>query len=170
MEAINSLLKTIAFDTMTSVREVAVMSEILMTKDQIKKVIPHREPILMIDEVIEMVPGESIKAKRYLDPEENYFKGHFPGEPVLPGVLTVECMAQTADVLLLSAEKYAGTIPYFIGIDGVRFMSKIEPGDTITIEAIVEEEYSEKAIVTCRAAVYNDGRKAATGKVTLAMR
>ena len=83
------------------------MADVLMTRDQIKEVIPHREPILMIDEVLEMVPGESIKARRYLDPAENYFKGHFPDQPILPGVLTVECMAQTADVLLLSAEKYA---------------------------------------------------------------
>ena len=146
------------------------MAEILMTKDQIKEVIPHREPILMIDEVLEMVPGESIKTRRYLNPEENYFKGHFPDEPVLPGVLTVEAMAQTADVLLLSAERYAGTIPYFIGTDGVRFMNKIEPGDTIIIEANIQEEYPKKAIVICRAAVYNDGRKAAVGTVTLAMR
>ena len=146
------------------------MADVLMTKEQIKEVIPHREPILMIDEVLEIVPGESVKARRYLDPAENYFKGHFPDQPILPGVLTVECMAQTADVLLLSAEKYAGTIPYFVGIDGVRFMGKIEPGDTITIEAEIEEEYPEKAIVICRAAVYNDGRKSAVGKVTLAMR
>ena len=150
--------------------QVREMAGILMTKDQIKEVIPHREPILMIDEILEMVPGESIKARLYLDPNENYFKGHFPGEPVMPGVLTVESMAQTADVLLLSTEKYAGTIPYFVGIDGVRFTSKIEPGDTIIIEANIEEEYPEKAIAICNAVVYNDGRKSAVGKVTLAMR
>lgn len=146
------------------------MADVLMTKDQIKEIIPHREPILMIDEILEMVPGKSIKARLYLDPNANYFKGHFPDEPVMPGVLTVESMAQTADVLLLSTEKYAGTIPYFVGIDGVRFMSKIEPGDTITIEAKIEEEYPEKAIAICSAAVHNDGRKSAVGKVTLAMR
>ena len=146
------------------------MEDVLMTKEQIKEVIPHREPILMIDEVLEMVPGESIRARLYLDPANNYFKGHFPGEPVMPGVLAVESMAQTADVLLLSAERYAGTTPYFVGIDGVRFMRKIEPGDTIIIEARVEEEIAEKAIVTCAAAVYNNGKRAAVGKVTLAMR
>lgn len=146
------------------------MADVLMTKDQIKEVIPHREPMLMIDEILEMVPGESIKARLYLDPELNYFKGHFPGAPVMPGVLTVESMAQTADVLLLSAERYAGTIPYFIGIDGVKFMRKIEPGDTIIIEAKVEKENLEKAIVTCDAVVYNGEQKSTVGKVTLAMR
>ena len=141
-----------------------------MTKDQIKEVIPHREPILMIDEILEMVSGESIRARLYLDPETNYFKGHFPGEPVMPGVLTVESMAQTADVLLLSTDRYAGKIPYFAGIDGVRFMRKIKPGDTILIEAKIAEEISEKSIVTCAATVYNGEKRAAIGKVTLAMR
>lgn len=146
------------------------ITDILMTKDQIKSVIPHRDPILMIDEVLEMVPGESIKAKLYLDPEWNVFKGHFPEEPVMPGVLAVEAMAQTADVLLLSTERYAGKTPYFAGIDGVRFMRKMEPGDTIIIEAKLAEEIPEKAIVTCAATIYNNKKRAAIGKVTLAMR
>ena len=73
-----------------------------MNKEQIKTVIPHREPMLLIDEVLEMVEGERIKTTLYLDPELDFFRGHFPGEPVMPGVLTVESMAQTADVLLLS--------------------------------------------------------------------
>lgn len=146
------------------------MSEYKMNKEQIKKVIPHREPMLMIDEILDMVPGESIRAKLYLDPELAYFKGHFPGAPVMPGVLTVEAMAQASDVLLLSAERYAGTIPYFIGIDGVKFKRKIEPGDTIIIEAKIETERTEKAIVTCDAVVYNGDEVSTTGKVTLAMR
>lgn len=146
------------------------MADVLMTKEQIKEVIPHREPILMIDEILEMNPGESIRARLFLDPASRFFKGHFPGEPVMPGVLAVESMAQTADVLLLSADRYAGTTPYFVGIDGVRFMRKIEPGDTIIIEAVIEEEIAEKAIVTCAATVYKNERRAAVGKVTLAMR
>lgn len=146
------------------------MSKPLMNKDEIKKVIPHREPMLMIDEIIEMDPGQSIKASLYLDPQLEYFKGHFPGAPVMPGVLTVESMAQTADVLLLSSEKYAGTIPYFIGIDQVKFKRKIEPGDTITIEAKVSKVNEAKAVVTCEAVVYNNGEISTTGFVTLAMR
>ena len=141
-----------------------------LNREEIMAVIPHRDPMLLVDAVEDLVPGERIETTFWVNPAREIFRGHFPDEPVLPGVYTVECMAQTADVLLLSAEKYAGTIPYFVGIDGVRFMGKIEPGDTITIEAEIEEEYPEKAIVICRAAVYNDGRKAAVGKVTLAMR
>ncbi|MEA4922118.1 MAG: 3-hydroxyacyl-ACP dehydratase FabZ [Eubacteriaceae bacterium] len=146
------------------------MKEVLMNKDQIKEVIPHREPMLMIDEVLEMEPGERIKAAAFLDPGLAYFEGHFPGAPVMPGVLTVEAMAQTADVLLLSAERYAGRIPYFIGIDEVKFKKKIEPGDEIVIEAKVAKENKEKAVVTCEATVYNGGEVSTTGLVTLAMR
>ena len=87
------------------------METITMNKDQIKEVIPHREPMLLIDEVLEMVPGEMIKTAFYLDPELDFFRGHFPGEPVMPGVLTVESMAQTADVLLLSCLLYTSPSP-----------------------------------------------------------
>ena len=141
-----------------------------MNKEQIKTVIPHREPMLLIDEVLEMVEGERIKTTLYLDPELDFFRGHFPGEPVMPGVLTVESMAQTADVLLLSMPAYKGKVPLFIGIDKVSFKKKINPGDTITIEASIEKENKEKAVVTCSAVVYNHGEVSRTGLVTLAMR
>lgn len=141
-----------------------------MNKDQIKEIIPHREPMLLIDEVLEMKPGESIKTGFYLDPERNFFKGHFPGDPVMPGVLTVESMAQTADVLLLSMEQYAGKVPLFIGIDQVKFKQKIEPGDKIEIQARIIKINEPKAVVTCEAVVYNKGEISTTGLVTLAMR
>lgn len=143
---------------------------IAMNKEQIKDVIPHREPMLMIDEIVEMIPEERIRAKLYLDSSLDYFRGHFPGAPVMPGVLTVEAMAQASDVLLLSCERYAGTIPYFIGIDEVKFKKKIVPGDTIIIEASIAKENRDKAIVTCEATVFNNGEISTTGKVTLAMR
>ena len=146
------------------------MKQILMNREQIKGVIPHREPMLLIDEVLEMEVGQSIKTAFYLDPQLDFFRGHFPGEPVMPGVLTVESMAQTADVLLLSFEKYAGKIPLFIGIDQVKFKKKIEPGDRIEIEAKIVKENEPKAVVTCEAIVYNKGEISTTGLVTLAMR
>jgi 3-hydroxyacyl-[acyl-carrier-protein] dehydratase len=141
-----------------------------LNKDQIKDIIPHRDPMLLVDEVIELVQGEKIVAKFYVDPEREIFKGHFPNEPVLPGVYTVECMAQTADILLLSMERYAGTIPLFIGIDCVKFMRKIVPNDTIEIHVKITSERKDKGIATCSAEVFNNGELAATGDVTLAMR
>ena len=136
----------------------------------IKKVIPHRDPMLLVTTVEELTPGESIVTTFYVDPAREIFKGHFPGEPVLPGVYSVECMAQSADILLLSTERYAGKIPLFLGINNVRFLRKILPGDTIEIRARLASERAEKAIATCSAEVYDHGELAVTGDVTLAMR
>ncbi len=146
------------------------MDKMIMNREEIKKIIPQRDPMLLIDGVKEIKAGRSIEAYFFVNPERDIFKGHFPGAPVLPGVYTVECMAQAADILLLSQERFEGKIPYFIGIDKVKFLRKIEPGDTIEIHAEVSEELLEKAIVTCKASVFNKGEIAATGEVTLAMR
>ena len=141
-----------------------------LSKEEIKAIIPHRDPMLLVDAVEEMVPGDRIAATFYVDPAREIFKGHFPGEPVLPGVYSVECMAQSADILLLSIERYAGKVPLFLGINNVRFLRKILPGDTIEIRARLASERAEKAIATCSAEIYNHGELAAAGDVTLAMR
>ncbi len=142
----------------------------MMNRDEIMKIIPHRDPMLLVDEVVEMEPETSIVTKFYVHPEREIFKGHFPEEPVLPGVYTVEIMAQTADILILSTARYAGKIPLFIGINNVRFLSKIRPGDTLEIRARFAAEKAEKGIVTCSGEVYNAGQLACSGDVTLAMR
>ena len=129
-----------------------------LSKEEIKAIIPHRDPMLLVDTVEEMEAGDHIVTTFFVDPAREIFKGHFPGEPVLPGVYSVECMAQTADILLLSAERYAGKIPLFLGINNVRFLKKILPGDTIEIHAKMASERVEKAIATCSAEVYKDGR------------
>lgn len=134
------------------------------------EVIPHRAPMLLVSTVEELIPGESIAATFHVDGEREIFKGHFPGKPVLPGVYSVESMAQTADILLLSTDRYAGKIPLFLGIDNVRFLRKILPGDTVEIRAKLSSERREKAIATCAAEIYNHGELAVTGDVTLAMR
>lgn len=141
-----------------------------MDQEAIKKVIPHRDPMLLVTTVEDLEPGDSIKTTFFVDPSRDIFRGHFPDEPVLPGVYSVECMAQTADVLLLSTQRYAGKIPLFLGINNVRFLRKILPGDTIEIQAKLTAERQEKAIATCSAEVYNHGELAVTGDVTLAMR
>lgn len=141
-----------------------------MDQEAIKKVIPHRDPMLLVTTVEDLEPGDSIKTTFFVDPSRDIFRGHFPDEPVLPGVYSVECMAQTADVLLLSTQRYAGKIPLFLGINNVRFLKKILPGDTIEIQAKLTAERQEKAIATCSAEVYNHGELAVTGDVTLAMR
>jgi len=141
-----------------------------LNREEIKKIIPHRDPMLLIDEVTEMIPGERIEATFYVSPDRDIFRGHFPGNSVLPGVYTTEIMAQASDILLLSMDRYAGTIPYFIGIDKVRFTSMIKPGDTVMVISTISSERPDKAIVTCSAEVYNKGILACKGEVTLAMR
>jgi len=141
-----------------------------MNIEEIKKIIPHREPMLLINEVVSMTAGQNITARFYVDPRMEIFKGHFPGDPVFPGIYTTECMAQAADILLLSTERYAGKVPLFLGIDKVKFLKKITPGTTIEIRAHLATENKEKAIATCSAEVYAKGELAASGEVTLAMR
>jgi 3-hydroxyacyl-[acyl-carrier-protein] dehydratase len=146
------------------------MMSVVMDVEQIKEIIPHRDPMLLVDSVLELVPGERVRTSLFLNPDRAFFKGHFPGNPVMPGVLTVESMAQTSGVLLLSLEKYVGMTPYFIGIDKVSFRRKIEPNDTIEIESKIIRTNEAKAVVTCEAVVYNKGEVSTTGEVTLAMR
>ncbi len=146
------------------------MNRTILDRNEIKKIIPHRDPMLLIDAVTELVPGEKIKATFHVDPTRDIFAGHFPGNPVLPGIYTVEMMAQAADIMLMSTASYQAKTPYFIGIDKVRFKSKILPGDDVIICASVLTENVEKSIITCRAEVYVENNEACTGEVTLAMR
>ena len=105
----------------------------LMNKEQIMEIIPHRDPFLLIDEVEEMEVGKSITAIKHVSPEEYYFKGHFPKEPVMPGVLIVETLAQAGAVAVLSMEEYRGKTAYFGGIKNAKFRQKVKPGDTLKL-------------------------------------
>ncbi|MBR3297200.1 MAG: 3-hydroxyacyl-ACP dehydratase FabZ [Firmicutes bacterium] len=138
--------------------------------EQVMGIIPHRDPMLLIDEVSDLVPGEYIDASFWVDPAREIFKGHFPGDPVLPGVYTVEATAQAADILLMLKPEYAGKTPLFLGINNVRFRRKILPGDTLQIHAEMLSERPEKAIATCKCVVKVGEELAAETEVTLAMR
>ncbi len=105
----------------------------MLTKTQIKDVIPHREPFLLIDEVEAIEPGKSIRAKTHVDADASYFKGHFPDFPVMPGVLIVEALAQAGAVLLLREERFKGRKVLFAGLDDCRFKRMVKPGDTLTL-------------------------------------
>ena len=141
-----------------------------MNREEIMAVIPHRDPMLLVDTVEEMEPGVHITTTFHVNAGREIFKGHFPSEPVLPGVYSVECMAQTADILILSTERYAGKVPLFLGVNNVKFLAKILPGDTLETHALFAKERAEKAIVTCTCQVFTKGVLACTGDVTLAMR
>lgn len=141
-----------------------------LSHEQVMAIIPHRDPMLLIDEVSELVPGERVVASFYVDPAREIFKGHFPGDPVLPGVYTVEASAQATDLVLMTKPDYAGKIPLFLGINNVKFRKKILPGDTLEIHAEILTQRPEKAIATCKCTVYTAGDLAAESEVTIAMR
>jgi len=101
----------------------------MLDKEEIKNIIPQREPFLMIDEVEEYVPGESCIAYKNVDAEEWYFKGHFPGNPIMPGVLITESLAQAGAVAILSMEENKGKNALFGGIDKMKFKKMVVPGD-----------------------------------------
>jgi 3-hydroxyacyl-[acyl-carrier-protein] dehydratase len=107
-------------------------------REEIEAILPHREPFLLIDEVLELEPGERVVAKKTVRPDEWYLKGHFPGRPVMPGVLIVEAMAQTGAVAVLSEAANRGRVALFAGIDGVRFKRLVEPGDELVFECRLE--------------------------------
>lgn len=100
--------------------------------NEIKKIIPHRAPFLLIDRVDELVEGERCVATKCISFNEPQFAGHFPEEPVMPGVLMVEGLAQTGAVMILSLEANKGKIAYFGGIKQCKFRRKVVPGDQVT--------------------------------------
>lgn len=98
------------------------------------EIIPHRQPFLLIDTVEELEPGVRAVAKKCVTYNEPYFAGHFPGEPVMPGVLLVEALAQTGAVAILSMEENRGKTAYFAGINSAKFKQKVVPGDVLILE------------------------------------
>ena len=107
----------------------------MLTINEIKEIIPHRYPMLLIDRVLEMDINEKLFVKGYknVSANEAYFQGHYPNEPIMPGVLQIEALAQAGAVAILSMEKYKGKTPLFAGTNKVRFKSKVVPGDRLDL-------------------------------------
>ena len=109
-----------------------------MNQEQIKEIIPHREPFLLVDEVLELEEGKRIVALKYVKAEEYYFEGHFPQEKVMPGVLQIEALAQAGAIAILSMPEHKGKIAYFGGIKEAKFKQKIVPGDCLKLEVTLD--------------------------------
>lgn len=101
---------------------------------EIQEIIPHRYPFLLVDQIIELEPGKRAVGIKNVTANENYFQGHFPGNPIMPGVLQIEALAQVGAVALLSMDEYKGKLAVFAGIDDVRFKRQVTPGDTLRLE------------------------------------
>ncbi len=104
---------------------------------RIKELIPHRDPILLVDEVIDVVVGESATGIKHLKEGDSFFAGHFPGHPVMPGVLIIEALAQTSAILVADSMKEAeGKIVYFTSIEDAKFRKPVSPGDTLYLKVV----------------------------------
>ncbi|MGK7346556.1 MAG: 3-hydroxyacyl-ACP dehydratase FabZ [Candidatus Nitrospinota bacterium M3_3B_026] len=125
-----------------------------MEHHELEKYIPHRSPFLLVDRIIEIESGERAVGIKNVTGTENFFPGHFPGQPVMPGVLIIEALAQTAAVLAMySSEKDQGKLVYFAAIDNARFKRLVRPGDTLRLEVDVEKARSRMWKVKARALV-----------------
>lgn len=106
----------------------------MLTADQIQQILPHRYPFLLVDRITELEVGKRAKGFKNVTINEEFFQGHFPGYPVMPGVLIIEAMAQVGGIALLSSEDYKGRIVFLTGIDNARFKRQVIPGDVLTME------------------------------------
>ena len=105
----------------------------LLNTQQIMEILPHRNPFLLIDTIEELVPGEKAVAKKNVTMNEPYFMGHFLGNPVMPGVLIIEALAQTGALAILCQDEWKGKTAYFAGINNAKFKQKVVPGDTLEL-------------------------------------
>lgn len=136
----------------------------VMNIQQIKEIIPHRYPMLLIDRIEELEAGQKVVAKKNVTINEPFFQGHFPHEPVMPGVLIVEAMAQAGAVALLSLPDFKGKTAYFGGIDKAKFRQKVTPGDILMLEVEILKVRANAGMGKGIARV--DGKKVAEAELT----
>ena len=131
---------------------------------EIQEIIPHRHPFLLVDCIEELEPGVCAVGYKSVSYSEPYFAGHFPEEPVMPGVLIVEALAQTGAVAILSVEENKGKTAYFGGMDHVKFKKKVVPGDKLRLECRIIKQKGPVGIGSAVATV--DGKTAASAELT----
>ncbi|MFW5985245.1 MAG: 3-hydroxyacyl-ACP dehydratase FabZ [Halanaerobiaceae bacterium] len=139
-----------------------------MDINEIKDIIPHRYPFLLVDRIEELVPEEKVVGIKNVTINEEFFQGHFPGHPIMPGVLIMEAMAQAGGFLLYqSVEDTSGKLPYFTGIDKGKFRRPVIPGDTLVIKG--ELLRLRGTLAKIKAESYVDDQLAAEGRLTFVL-
>ena len=131
---------------------------------EIEKIIPHRHPFLLLDYIEDFVPGEYAVGYKCVTFREDFFKGHFPEQPVMPGVLTVEALAQVGAVAILSMEEYKGKTAFFGGINKCRFRRMVKPGDKLKLETTIIERRGPVGVGKAVASV--DGQVVVNAELT----
>jgi len=134
-------------------------------RTEIEELLPHRPPFLLIDEVVELEPGERVVARKRVTDED--CAGHFPGNPIMPGVKMIEALAQTGAVAVLVQDENRGKLALFAGIDDVRFKRIVRPGEELTLECVLEHVRGPIGKGKARATV--DGELAVRGTLTFAV-
>lgn len=139
----------------------------LLSAKEIMELIPHRQPMLLIDTVEELEAGVRAVAKKCVSYNEPYFAGHFPAEPVMPGVLIVEALAQTGAVAILSKEENKGKTAYFAEINSAKFKQKVRPGDVLTLETEIIKQKGPIGVGSAKA--YVEGKLVCRAELTFAI-
>lgn len=139
----------------------------LMGTKEIMEIIPHRQPFLLLDTIEELEPGKRAVAKKCVTYNEPFFAGHFPKEPVMPGVLIVEALAQAGAVAILSQPNFKGKTAYFGAINNARFKQKVVPGDVLMLELEIIKQKGPVGIGSAKATV--NGKVAVSAELTFAI-
>lgn len=139
----------------------------MLTNKEIREILPHRYPFLLVDKVIELEPGKRVVGIKNVSANEPFFQGHFPEYPIMPGVLIVEALAQIAGIAVAVIEENKGKLGVFASIDGMKFKKQVLPGDVLTLEAEILS--SKMGVTKAKVKATVEGKLVAEGEIKFAM-
>ena len=140
----------------------------VLSAKEIMEIIPHRQPFMLLDTVEELEPGVKAVARKCVSYNEPYFAGHFPDEPVMPGVLIIEALALAGAVAILSQPEFRGKTAYFAAVNSAKFKGKVTPGDVLTLETQIIKVKGPIGVGSAKA--YVDGKLVTSAELTFAIK